>query len=244
MRRGESRARCPWPHSTDGWPKLPRTSSAATACMLTLELLRTKRNLLFWTLHAAGWAAYGVTQYFGAYLREARQLRAGDRRLRRWRASSCRSRCARLPAALGTAATRDDPRVSCRPAMSTALALRIVINLSYKAIRRAGLAVARLFELFGGALSTHLPAAVLEQRSTSASRFTRLSIAAGGGHVKAVALAQEAQLKMLRYQLNPHFLFNTLNAISTLILDNQNRLANHAVTRLSEFCAIPSTRIR
>src|SRR5256886_15443397 len=53
--------------------------------------------------------------------------------------------------------------------------------------------------------------------------------------LKAVALAQEAQLKMLRYQLNPHFLFNTLNAISTLILDNQNRKANHAVTRLSEF---------
>jgi two-component system, LytTR family, sensor kinase len=53
--------------------------------------------------------------------------------------------------------------------------------------------------------------------------------------LKAAALAQEAQLKMLRYQLNPHFLFNTLNAISTLILDNQNRKANHAVTRLSEF---------
>src|SRR3981081_4824307 len=40
---------------------------------------------------------------------------------------------------------------------------------------------------------------------------------------------------MLRYQLNPHFLFNTLNDISTMILDNQNRKANHAVTRLSEF---------
>ena len=31
-------------------------------------------------------------------------------------------------------------------------------------------------------------------------------------------MAQEAQAKMLRYQLNPHFMFNTLNAISTLIL--------------------------
>ncbi len=40
---------------------------------------------------------------------------------------------------------------------------------------------------------------------------------------------------MLRYQLNPHFLFNTLNAISTLVLDGQNRIANLAVSRLSEF---------
>ncbi|HEX6638805.1 MAG TPA: histidine kinase [Steroidobacteraceae bacterium] len=53
--------------------------------------------------------------------------------------------------------------------------------------------------------------------------------------LRAAALAQEAQLKMLRYQLNPHFLFNTLNAISTLILDSENRIANQAVMRLSEF---------
>ncbi len=53
--------------------------------------------------------------------------------------------------------------------------------------------------------------------------------------LKANALAHEAQLKMLRYQLNPHFLFNTLNAISTLILDRDNETANRAVTRLSDF---------
>ena len=53
--------------------------------------------------------------------------------------------------------------------------------------------------------------------------------------LKAVAAAHQAQLKMLRYQLNPHFLFNTLNAISTLILDGANKTANEAVTRLSDF---------
>ena len=53
--------------------------------------------------------------------------------------------------------------------------------------------------------------------------------------LKAVSMAHEAQLKMLRYQLNPHFLFNTLNAISTLILDKDNQLANVMVTRLSRF---------
>ena len=53
--------------------------------------------------------------------------------------------------------------------------------------------------------------------------------------LKATAAAHQAQLKMLRYQLNPHFLFNTLNAISTLILDGANDTANKAVSRLSDF---------
>ena len=53
--------------------------------------------------------------------------------------------------------------------------------------------------------------------------------------LQATAMAHQAQLKMLRYQLNPHFLFNTLNAISTLILDNQNGTANRMVSGLSTF---------
>ena len=53
--------------------------------------------------------------------------------------------------------------------------------------------------------------------------------------LKANALAHQAQLKMLRYQLNPHFLFNTLNAISTLILKKDNETANEMVARLSNF---------
>ncbi|QIL90406.1 sensor histidine kinase [Microbulbifer sp. SH-1] len=53
--------------------------------------------------------------------------------------------------------------------------------------------------------------------------------------LKAESIAHQSQLKMLRYQLNPHFLFNTLNAISTLILDQDGRTANSMVTRLSQF---------
>jgi LytS/YehU family sensor histidine kinase len=40
---------------------------------------------------------------------------------------------------------------------------------------------------------------------------------------------------MLRYQLNPHFLFNTLNAISTLVLDRRSDTANGMVGSLSAF---------
>jgi two-component system, LytTR family, sensor kinase len=53
--------------------------------------------------------------------------------------------------------------------------------------------------------------------------------------LKAQAMAHEAQLKMLRYQLNPHFLFNTLNAISTLVLDGKAQTANGMVGSLSAF---------
>lgn len=51
---------------------------------------------------------------------------------------------------------------------------------------------------------------------------------------KAFLLAQQAELKMLRYQLNPHFLFNSLNSIQALIFENQ-QMADKMVTELSEF---------
>lgn len=53
--------------------------------------------------------------------------------------------------------------------------------------------------------------------------------------LRATAMAHEAQLAMLRYQLNPHFLFNTLNAISTLVLDKDVACANEMVSKLSAF---------
>jgi len=51
---------------------------------------------------------------------------------------------------------------------------------------------------------------------------------------KANTLAQTAQLQMLRYQLNPHFLFNALNSIRALIDEDQNN-AKSMITELSEF---------
>lgn len=54
-------------------------------------------------------------------------------------------------------------------------------------------------------------------------------------HVReAESLAQKAQMEMLRYQLNPHFLFNSLNSIRALVDENQAH-AKEMITELSEF---------
>ena len=47
-------------------------------------------------------------------------------------------------------------------------------------------------------------------------------------------MAKEAELQMLRYQINPHFLFNTLNSIQGL-MHHKAELADKMLTELSEF---------
>lgn len=49
---------------------------------------------------------------------------------------------------------------------------------------------------------------------------------------QATSEAREARLAMLREQLNPHFLFNTLNGISTLILEGEKERASAMVNQL------------
>ncbi len=53
--------------------------------------------------------------------------------------------------------------------------------------------------------------------------------------LRAEARAHEARLAALRLQLNPHFLFNALNAVSTLVADARPAEANRMLARLSDF---------
>ena len=202
--------------------------------MLTIDQLRSNRNVLFWSLHAAGWAAYGLTVYCGFLFYPQREgigdvvgLAAAAGFLfsipMRYIYRGFRGRDER-GVILGVLAT----------SYVTALALRIVINLAWQRFIDPTQHFTSIFDLFHNALlSTYLLlcwSALYFGIKYYESRQQQQEAV-----LKAVALAQEAQLKMLRYQLNPHFLFNTLNAISTLILDSQNSTANLAVMRLSEF---------
>jgi two-component system sensor histidine kinase AlgZ len=60
------------------------------------------------------------------------------------------------------------------------------------------------------------------------------------GHEKtrvaeAKALMHEAELRALRYQLQPHFLFNTLNAISSLVVSGHLERTQQVISRLADF---------
>jgi two-component system, LytTR family, sensor kinase len=50
----------------------------------------------------------------------------------------------------------------------------------------------------------------------------------------ALSAAREAQLEMLRYQLNPHFLFNAMTSVRALIIEHPER-ARTTLSRLSDF---------
>ncbi|MFT5675968.1 MAG: two-component system LytT family sensor kinase [Paraglaciecola sp.] len=53
--------------------------------------------------------------------------------------------------------------------------------------------------------------------------------------ISAQNVARDAQLKMLRYQLNPHFLCNTLNAINSLVEVEEAEKAQRMIVQLSKF---------
>jgi LytS/YehU family sensor histidine kinase len=61
------------------------------------------------------------------------------------------------------------------------------------------------------------------------------TIAQARAIMRAQSLAHDAQIRMLHYQINPHFLFNTLNAISSLVLDRRNDQAEKMLLRLAGF---------
>jgi two-component system sensor histidine kinase AlgZ len=59
--------------------------------------------------------------------------------------------------------------------------------------------------------------------------------AEGARLVLAAQATRDAELRALKYQLQPHFLFNTLNAISSLVNDDRKRDASRMIARLGDF---------
>jgi len=204
---------------------IPEISAAPT---------KPNRNAMFWLLHSACWFAYAVSHYLGAliYSKPAGYLKvivAGT--VAGFIVSApLRYVCRRLwghppiKALLGALVA----------AYVVAAIWRLLLNIAYLRFLPESFWASGPMDYFSGTVtSAYLMACWVG--AYFGFRYYETMLLQREAALRASTLAQEAQLKMLRYQLNPHFLFNTLNAISTLILDQRNATANSAVTGLSEF---------
>jgi two-component system, LytTR family, sensor kinase len=203
---------------------------------MTLLQLNKNRDLTFWSLHALCWSAYAISQYLGAllygkavaYNKVILIAAISGFLLSAWLRYLCRWLWNKPPAVM--------IGVGLLSAYATALVWRLPVNWAlHKFFEHEWMdEETHWFDYFGGAVSaTYLMVCWIGLYF--GFRYYESMQAQREAALRSSALAQEAQLKMLRYQLNPHFLFNTLNAISTLILDKRNEVANSAVTGLSEF---------
>lgn len=76
----------------------------------------------------------------------------------------------------------------------------------------------------------------------SMARYYRQAQARGAEKLELQASATQARLDALRRQLHPHFLFNILSAISSLVLEGERRDAVRALSDLSELLRVSFSR--
>ncbi|MCS3860050.1 sensor histidine kinase [Salinibacter ruber] len=195
----------------------------------------------FWTLHLCGWAALGLSMWVGVLTHVDDPFRAFVGKM--------------LFAVLGGTLTlglrplyrrlhRRD--VSIPVIIAVSAVCSYVLSVGWTVLHRGGvdllwewvdgqpLTLRSFSGLINGALFyTFIPMAwsvlyfgVKYYQDVQAERERALA---------AEGQAHRARLQALRYQLNPHFLFNTLNAVSTLIVEQENEDAERMVARLSDF---------
>jgi signal transduction histidine kinase len=198
------------------------------------QTLLRNRNRLFWALNVAGWSGYVLTAWLGA-------LTHGkpDAYVAVVVAAAAIGFLLSIPMRLIYSRLWLWPLLQRAAIMMTvcyvlALGWRTLINTLYFEWVEDAWQPERWTDYIGGVLGSFYVLLCWSGLYFGIKYYQELQEQTERT-LKATAMAHQAQLKMLRYQLNPHFLFNTLNAISTLILDGANKTANLAVSRLSDF---------
>jgi len=202
--------------------------------ILKVETLFRDRGRLFWILNIGGWMGYTLTAWLGAFAHEKPESYFA---------------VIAATAAVGFAVTipmrylfrrfwAQPPLILATVMISTcyviALGWRWLHNVLYYDWVKNNWQPEELMDFVGGVMGSFYILLCWTGLYFGIKYYQQLQEQTEQT-LKATAAAHQAQLKMLRYQLNPHFLFNTLNAISTLILDGANDTANKAVSRLSDF---------
>ncbi|MDF2177686.1 histidine kinase [Aliiglaciecola sp. CAU 1673] len=202
--------------------------------MIHWKKLFEDKERQFWLLHSGGWLGFALVFYLGSFLHDMRSiwlfviilnayagwlltipLRYLFRRL--WRLEPW----AMILAALASSYVM-------------AILWTVVKNLNYWELYKHGYRPDEWIYYFSNSVNS-FSVIVCWSGLYFGIKYYRLMVQEKQNALNASTMAHQAHLRMLRYQLNPHFLFNTLNAISTLILIKDNQTANAMVSRLSDF---------
>lgn len=192
------------------------------------------RERLFWTLQTAGWCGFAIVYYIGSFLAEMRSiwvfviilnayagwlLTIPLRYVYRW-------------------ALTMSPLKMLAVVVSSmyliALAWAVVRNVNNWEIYKKGFRPEEWYMYLYNTVDALIVIGCWTGAYFGIKNYQML-LKEKQNVLKASSMAHQAHIKMLRYQLNPHFLFNTLNAISTLILMKENKTAEAMVARLSDF---------
>lgn len=195
----------------------------------------------FWAFHIAGWLAIGFSMWLGVLSHDSQPLAAFTGKM--WFAVSGGLLCLFLRPVYRWLYSRNLPiSILIFIAAGCSFGMTIAWSATYKpgayAIRAAFTGGTFDWPSWGAIISgTLFYTFIMMAWSTLyfGIKYYREVEAERARALKAESHAHQAELRALRYQLHPHFLFNTMNAISTLIAEERNREAERMVTRLSDF---------
>lgn len=192
------------------------------------------RNKMFWLLQAAGWLGYALVQYIGSLMHEMRDIFLLIIILGAYAGFLLTIPLRYIYRTIWSAPPIVHVIVVVIASYFAAAIWAIIDNLTHWEIYKFGYRPTNLLFYFQHSVAKFyiiLTWSVLY----FVIKYYQLLQDERQKALTAVSMAHQSQLKMLRYQLNPHFLFNTLNAISTLILVNDNKAANQMMSKLSRF---------
>lgn len=218
-----------------------RSPGAEPAFVVHLGKHGISHNFLFWLLQSLGWLAYGLIGLGYGLAAESSLQAAFDavvyvltgyvltlayRHLfRRWRGR--RTRPVQLAARVLALTLVAIPAWYESQVLIDRIAFSLHPSL-VKSVPSYGVIPSRIWLTWAFALLGWSVLYFSMNGWISLERERRRAVAAEG-------LAQSARLQALQSQLQPHFLFNTLNSISALIVDGRIDAATSMISRLSDF---------
>ncbi len=200
--------------------------------MIDWQKLYEDRERLFWTLHIGGWLGFALVYYVGSFLHDMRPVwvfiillnaTAG------WLLSIPLRYAFRKVSSLYPPVMLLVVLLCC---YAVALLWTVMKNLHYWELYKFGYRPEDWYYYFKGSLNSFFILMCWSGLYYGIKNYQLLQKEKQNA-LKSSAMAHQAHIKMLRYQLNPHFLFNTLNNLYALTLAKSD-VAPAVVMKLSD----------